>query len=264
MADPFHDACVWITGGGSGLGKGMALEFARRGAHVAVSGRREAELGAVARQVEGLGRKALAIPCDCTDEAAVEKAVAAVVEAFGRMDVAVANAGFSVNGRVEKLSADDWRRQLDVNVVGVAVTARHTLPHLRRTRGRFAVVGSVSALAYFPGAAAYQASKAAVLALGRTLAMEVARDGVSVTVLQPGFVRTDIARVDNTGKLDPTRKDPRPEPLMWEVEPAARKMVGAIGRRRLEYTFTGHGHLGAFVGRHLPWLLQVLGPRLRG
>jgi NAD(P)-dependent dehydrogenase (short-subunit alcohol dehydrogenase family) len=263
MPDVFQDAACWITGGGSGLGRAMALELARRGANVAVSGRREPELREVVAQVEAMGRRAIALPCDCTDEAQIEAAVAAVVEAFGRLDVAIANAGFSVNGRVEKLSADDWRRQLDVNVVGVAISARHALPHLRRTRGRFAMVGSVAGLAYFPGFAAYQASKAAVLALGRTLAMEVARDGVSVTVLQPGFVATDIARVDNTGRLDPTRPDKRPAALMWEAEPAARRMVEAVGRRRLEYTFTGHGRLGALLGRHAPWVLQLLGGRMR-
>ena len=149
-----------------------------------------------------------------------------------------------------------------VKPVSTPITARHALPHLRRTRGRFGMVGSVAGLAYFPGFSAYQASKAAVLALGRTLAMEVARDGVSVTVLQPGFVSTDIAKVDNTGRLDPDRKDKRPAALMWEAEPAARKMVQALGRRKLEYTFTGHGRLGAFFGRHTPWLLQLLGARM--
>jgi NAD(P)-dependent dehydrogenase (short-subunit alcohol dehydrogenase family) len=125
-----------------------------------------------------------------------------------------------------------------------------------------ALVGSVAGLVYFPEFAAYQASKAAVLALGRTLAMELAPSGVSCTVLQPGFIATDIAKVDNQGRLDPDRPDPRPAALMWEVEPAARKMVGAIARRRVEYTFTGHGRFGAMLGRHVPWLVQWLAPKL--
>lgn len=262
MGNPFAGAAVWVTGGGSGLGRAMALEFARRGADVAVSGRREDRLVEVVGRIEALGRRGLAVPCDCADEASVEAAVARVVEAFGRLDVVVANAGFSVAGPVARLSADDWRRQLDVNVVGAAITARHALPHLTRSRGRLAMVGSVAAHALFPGFAAYQASKAAVLALGRTLAMEVARDGVSVTVLQPGFVATEIAQVDNQGRFDPERADRRPAWLVWEAEPAARRMVDAIARRKVEYSFTGHGRLAAFVGRHLPWVFQLLGPRL--
>jgi NAD(P)-dependent dehydrogenase (short-subunit alcohol dehydrogenase family) len=242
----------------------MALELARRGANVAVTGRRIAPLEAVATEIRGLGRQAFVIPADCTDEAQVQRACAAAVESLGRLDVVVANAGFGVSGKVESLSADDWRRQLDVNVVGCAITARHAIPHLVKTRGRLALVGSVSALAYFPGQGAYQASKAAVLALGRTLAMELAPRGVSCTVLQPGFVESDIGRTDNQGRFDPNRRDPRPAQLLWKAEPAARRMVRAIERRKVEFTFTGHGRLGAFLGRHAPWLVQWLGPRLAG
>ncbi len=262
MGGTFDGAAVWITGGGGGLGRAMALELARRGARVAVSGRREAELRAVVAEIAALGRPAFAVPCDVTDEAAVERAVAEVVGHLGRLDVVIANAGFSVAGRVEKVTAAEWRRQLEVNVVGAAITAKCAIPHLKATRGRLALVGSVAALALFPGFAPYQASKAAVLALGRTLAMELAPDGVSVTTLQPGFVATDIARVDNEGRLDPSRADKRPAALMWEAEPAARRMVDAIERRKVEYTFTGHGRIAAFLGRHAPWLFQVLGPRL--
>ena len=258
----YQGAVVWITGAGTGLGRAMALEFARQGANLALSGRRAEPLKEVAEDVARLGRQSIVLPCDCTDESQVAAAVAAVIERFGKLDVAVANAGFSVNGAVETLSADDWRRQLDVNVVGAAVTARHAIPHLVKTKGRLAIVGSVAGLVYFPGFAAYQASKAAVLALGRALAMELAPRGVSCTVLQPGFVSTDIAKVDNQGRFDPTRRDPRPSNLMWEAEPAARKMVGAITRRRVEYSFTGHGRIGAWLGRHFPWLIQWLGPKI--
>lgn len=261
MSGTFDGAVVWITGASSGLGRAMALEFARRGASVAVSARRVPELEDVVRAIEAGGGRALAVPCDCTDEAQIERAVAEVVGKLGRLDVAVANAGYSVGGAVERVTAEQWRRQLDVNVVGVALTARHAIPHLRATRGRLAVVGSVAALALFPGFAPYQASKAAVLALGRTLDMELRPEGMSCTTLQPGFVATDIARVDNDGTFVPDRKDKRPARLMWAAEPAARVMVDAIERRKVEYTFTGHGKLGAFLGRHTPWVFQLLGPR---
>lgn len=262
MGSTFEGACAWITGGGSGLGRGMALELCSRGAKVAVSGRRADRLDEVVAQIEAAGGEALAVPCDCTEEAQIADAVARVVDTWGKLDVAIANAGFAVGGPVERLSADDWRRQLDVNVVGAALTARHAIPALRATRGRLALVGSVSALAYAPGNSAYQASKAAVLALGRTLSMELAPDGISCTTLQPGFVRSEIAQVDNQGRWDPERADRRPARLMWETEPAARKMIDAIARRKVEYTFTGHGRLAAFVGRHMPWVLQIAGGRM--
>lgn len=258
----FDGASVWITGGGSGLGAAMAHVFVAEGARVAVSGRRTDRLDAVVASLRAAGGEALAVPCDVTDEASLEAAVAAVVEAFGGLDVAVANAGYGVAGAVADLDAETWRRQLDVNVVGAALTARHALPALKASRGRLALVGSVSGLVYFPKNAAYQASKAAVLALGRTLAMELAPDGVSCTVLQPGFVKSEIGQVDNQGRFDPDRRDPRPQALLWETDDAARVMVRAIHKRKVEYTFTAHGRLGAFLGRHAPGLVQLLGPRL--
>jgi len=258
----FDGKVVWITGGGSGLGAAMAREFASQGARVAVSGRREERLREVVRDLQAAGSEGLAVPCDVTDDDDVAAAVRAVVERFGQLDVAVANAGFGMVGPIEKLTAEDWRRQLDVNVVGVASTARHAIPHLRATKGRLGLLGSVSGLVYLPKNGAYQASKAAVRAMGRTLAMELAPDGVSCTVLQPGFVKSEIGQVDNQGRHDPDRRDKRPRQLLWETEDAARVMVRALHKRKVEYTFTGHGRVAAFLGRHFPGLVQVLGPRV--
>ena len=136
MATRFENQVVWITGGGSGIGRELALAFAKEGATVAISGRRQDRLGLVVGEIQINGGSALAIPCDVTDETSVERAVEQIVETLGRLDVAVANAGVSVIGTVEKLSAEDWRRQLDVNVVGLALTARYSIPHLKAHGGR--------------------------------------------------------------------------------------------------------------------------------
>jgi NAD(P)-dependent dehydrogenase (short-subunit alcohol dehydrogenase family) len=252
----FSEHVVWITGGGSGIGREMALEFARQGAAVAISGRREALLEEVATEIRALGARALPVVCDVTDEASVQAAIEAVIEAFWKLDVAVANAGFSVAGRIETLSADDWRRQFDTNVVGAAITAKHALPELRKTRGRLVLVGSVAGMVCAPGVGAYHASKHAVRAIGQTLAMELHGSGVSVTTIHPGFVESEIARVDNRGVHHPDRRDPRPQKLMWRGEDAARVMVRAIAARRREYTFTAHGRAAAFLGRHAPSLVH--------
>jgi NAD(P)-dependent dehydrogenase (short-subunit alcohol dehydrogenase family) len=248
----FADKVVWITGGSSGIGRSTALAFAREGADVAVSARRVDRLAEVVAEIEGLGRRGVAVACDVVDEAQVARAVAEVRERMGRLDVALANAGFSVAGPVEKLSADEWRRQLDVNVVGAAMTAKHALPALRETQGRIGFVGSAAAFIYAPKLAAYNASKAAVRALGQTLSIELHGSGVSCTTVHPGFVESEIAQVDNEGVHDPSRADKRPRRLMWPADKAARVIVEAIHRRRRELVFTGHGKLGAFIGQHLP------------
>ena len=254
MARRFDEKVAWVTGASSGIGRHVALELARRGAHVAVSGRRESRLAEVVTEIEALGRKGLAVPCDVTDESAVEAAVRRVTDELGRLDVVVANAGFSVAGKIEKLSADDWRRQLDTNVVGVAITARHAVPALAETKGRLVLVGSVSALLPSPNYGAYSASKYAVRAIGQTLSIELAGKGISCTTIHPGFVASEIAQVDNEGVHHSDRKDKRPQRLMWPTDRAARVMVDAIHRRDREFVFTGHGKVGAFLGQHLPGL----------
>jgi NAD(P)-dependent dehydrogenase (short-subunit alcohol dehydrogenase family) len=256
MARRFEGKVVWITGGGSGIGKALALAFAKEGAAVAVSGRREDRLQEVVEEIAAQGGSGVAVRCDVTDEASVAEAVQKVVRALGGLDVAVANAGFSVAGRVEKLSAADWRRQLDVNVIGVAMTARYAIPHLRQRNGRLVLIGSVSSMLVAPGFGAYSASKYAVRAIGQALSAELHGSGVTCTTIHPGYIESEIAQVDNQGRFDAQREDKRPKNLMWPADRAARVMVDAVAKRKREYTFTGHGKVGAFAGRHMPGLVH--------
>ncbi len=252
MSSRFEGKVAWITGGGSGIGKALALELARQGADVAVSGRREARLEEVAEEIRALGRRAIAVPCDVTDEESIADAVERVDLDLGGIDVAVANAGWAVNGRISEMTADQWRRQLDVNVVGVALTAKHAIPYLEKSRGRLALVGSIAAFLGLAQNGAYAASKWAVRAIGQTLSIELAGTGVSCTTIHPGFVESEIAQVDNEGVYREKRKDRRPQQLMWTADAAARTMASAIYRRKREHVFTGHGKLGAFMGQHFP------------
>jgi NAD(P)-dependent dehydrogenase (short-subunit alcohol dehydrogenase family) len=254
----FHQKVVWITGASSGIGRQLALAFARKGAIVAVSARRMHELGQLVSEIEGLGGKAAAFYCDVLDDNAIKTCVESVVEKFGGLDVAIANAGYGVMGKVEKLEAKEWERQLAVNVTGLALTAKYALPYLRKASGRLALVGSVAA--YFPGPAlsAYAASKAAVRAIGQALMVELKGSGVSCTTIHPGFVNSDIARVDNTGTLHKERTDPRPAKLMWPAEKAAEVMMKAIYYRKGDYVFTGHGKIAVFIAKFFPGLARKI------
>ncbi|MCA9623321.1 MAG: SDR family NAD(P)-dependent oxidoreductase [Myxococcales bacterium] len=245
---------AWVVGGTSGIGEACARRLAEEGATVVISGRRRDRLEALAASIPG----ADAEPCDVTDEASIAGAVEAIASRHGGLDLALANAGFTVGGAVAELSGDDWRRQLDTNVVGAALTARHALPRLRERRGRLALTGSVAAFMPAPYFAAYHASKHALRALGLTLAAELEGSGVSCTLLHPGFVASEINQVDNLGRRDPAREDVRPQLLMWSAERAAKVMVNAMIARRREVVFTGHGKLAAFVGQHAPRLMQAI------
>jgi NAD(P)-dependent dehydrogenase (short-subunit alcohol dehydrogenase family) len=252
---------TWITGAGSGIGKALAIEVAKKGAIVAVSGRRKQNLDDVVGEIERAGGKALAVPCDVTDEVSLQAAVDTIVRAFGRLDVAVANAGFSVSAPIRHLSAADWRRQLDTNVIGAALTAKVAIEALETSKGRLAFVGSVAAFVPGPRVGAYGASKAALRSIAQTLDVELHGTGVSVTILHPGYVESEIAQVDNQGVHDPSRADKRPKNLMWPSDRAARVMASAILARKHEVVFTGHGQVGAFLGQHMPGLVRFAATR---
>lgn len=259
----FKGEAAWVTGGGSGIGRALALELARRGADVAISGRTEVRLEEVAREVEALGRRSLAVRCDVTDEGQVAAAADRVAREFGKLDLAIANAGYAVMGPVEGLTVDEWRKQLDVNVIGSAMTAKHALAYLRKTKGRLGLVGSIAAFVPLAKHAPYCASKYAVRALGQTISVELAGTGVSCTTMHPGFVESEIARVDNEGVHHPDRKDGRPKKLMWPADKAARVMLDSMHRRQKEFVFTGHGKVGAFFGKHAPGLVMYAQARQR-
>jgi short-subunit dehydrogenase len=254
----FNGHVIWITGASSGLGKYMALEFAKQGATLALSARRTEMLEELAATINAAGGKASSYYCDVADEGSIESCVAAIISSFGKIDVAIANAGFGVVGKIEKLEAAEWARQLQVNVTGLALTCKHAIPYLKQTQGRLVLIGSVSAYIPNPGVGAYGASKAAVHNIGETLQVELRNSGVSCTTIHPGFVDSNIARVDNQGVFHEGRSDPRPAKLMWPTEKAATLMVNAIANRKKVYVFTGHGKFIAFMGRHFPALVRFL------
>ncbi len=252
----FVDHVVWITGGGSGIGRALALEFAREGASIAVSGRRAEKLAETVREIERLGARAIAIPCDVTEESSTAEAVRQIVEAFESIDVVVANAGYSVMGRIEDMDLTYWKQQFDVNLFGLINTVRAALPELRRRRGRVVLIGSVTAFLVPPKGAVYSASKAAVRMVGEALSQELRGSGVSCTTVHPAYVETDIVRVDNDGRLHPDRRDPRPKWLVWKADRVAKKIVDVAYRRRREAVLSAYGKLAVSLSRFAPILLR--------
>ena len=253
---------VWITGGGSGLGKALALEFAKYGAKIVLSGRREKPLRSVAEELQKIQVQSLVAPCDVSKEPEIATTIEIIMEKYGRLDVVIANAGFGVSGAFDKLNGEDWSRQFSVNVVGLTQTARHALPHIKQSKGRIVLIGSVAAFAFAAKAAPYCSSKAAVHAIGECLSLELYGTGATCTTIHPGFVESDIARVDNQGVFHEDAKDKRPAKLMWKAEDAAKVMTRAIYKRKRVFVFTWHGKLGAFLGRHFPNLMYFLQTRV--
>jgi short-subunit dehydrogenase len=249
---------IWITGASSGIGKSLAFEWARLGYKVVLSARRKELLEGIALEIKNSGGQALVVPVDIMEEESIKNAVQNIITTWGCLDIAVANAGFGIFGSIDKLTAKDWNRQLQGNVVGLALTVKYALPHLKKNQGRIGLVGSVGAYLPNPNVGAYGASKAAVHSIGLTLQVELMGTGVSCTTIHPGFVVSEIARVDNDGIWHPERPDPRPANLMWSTDRAAKVMVKAILKRKRNYIFTTHGRVVVWLQRWLPGLVRKI------
>jgi len=243
---------VLITGASSGIGAALAREYDRRGARVALLARRVDRIEALAAEL----RDARAIRCDVCEDASVEEAFAEALEAFGRLDVVIANAGVGVNGTVEDLELDDFRRQFETNVFGALRTAKAAIAPLRATRGRLGLVGSVSGYLSLPGTGAYAMSKFSVRALADALSAELAVDGISVTHIAPGFIESEIRRTDNQGAVRDERRDPIPSFLVMRAKVAAKQMADALEARRSEAVVTLHGKAAAFLAQRFPRSMQ--------
>lgn len=191
---PLAGRVAVITGAGRGIGRAIAIAYARAGAAVVASARTAAQLDEVVATIGAAGGTATACVADVADYAACEALYAHAVEAHGGVDIVVANAGFGGTGRrLEKSDPATWARTFQVNVVGVYHTLRAAIAPLRaRGGGRIIVTGSGSRKASMPGMSDYGGSKAAVWYLTQVLAVELLDDRISVNELIPGPVRTEM------------------------------------------------------------------------
>lgn len=254
----FLGQTVFITGASAGIGAALSRRFASEGADVALLARRQEALENTASAVRALGRLAIPIACDVTRDGDLERATEIVRNETGRIDVVVANAGIGINDAFQKLALGDFRRQFETNVFGVIRTIQATLPDLEKTRGRLAIIGSVSPFTIAPGTVNYAMSKAAVGALAQGLDIELAPKGIGVTLILPGFVESEIRLIDNQGNLHKDAKDPAPKFMVMSADDAARDMLDGIYRRDPECVITNHGKLGVFLGRHTPRLVASI------
>jgi short-subunit dehydrogenase len=258
---------VLITGASSGIGAALAREFGRRGFGVALVARRQDRVEALAAELRAAGSEASAHRGDVTQDGDIARVMAELAARGVVPSIVVANAGFGVVGHARQLEIADYRRQLETNLYGVLRTFHETLDALKSTRGRFVVMGSIAGHLSGPGGSAYAISKFAVRALAESLHGELKSVGVGVTLLSPGFIESDIRRVDNRGELHAGAVDPVPPWLRMKADVAARKMASAILAGRREAVITFHGKVILFLARHFPrftrWLIvsQMRGAR---
>jgi short-subunit dehydrogenase len=259
----FRDKAALVTGASSGIGQELAWQLGQSGAKLTLAARRRSPLESLAERIASTGTpRPLVANCDVTRDGDVERVVAESVRHWGKLDVVVANAGFGVVGVLKSLSVDDYRRQFETNVFGVLRTIYAALPEIEKTRGHVVIIGSVAGWAATPGGSAYAMSKFAVRALANSITPELRLAGVRVTLVSPGFVVSNIRRVDNQGALRAGAEDPIPAWLPVSTSKAVRQILKAVARGKREAIVTGHGKILVVLERFAPWAIRAAGRRL--
>ena len=221
------DKIVMVTGASSGIGRGLALEIASRGARVGLLARRQSLLDEIVAEIKGQGGTATAVVADVRDEREIEEAADRVRAELGPIDVLIANAGIGTAKDAAKLRPEEVAEVININVLGAVNSVAAVLPQMvERRSGRIVAIASLAGYRGLAKSAAYCASKAAMSSFFESLRIDLRQTGVGVTVIYPGFIKTDLT-AGREAKM----------PYLMELDDAVKKIVGAIEKGKKVYAF---------------------------
>jgi short-subunit dehydrogenase len=223
----WQEKVVLVTGASSGIGRGVAVEIARRDARVGLFARRADTLQEIVGEIESLGGRSVALPGDVQDANAVRAAADRLHEEFGVIDVLIANAGIGSTNDAAELRPTEVANVINVNVIGAANSVAAVVPQMvARGRGQLVVISSLAAYRGLPKSAAYCSSKAAVSAFFESLRLDLRPRGIDVTIIHPGFIKTPL-----------TAGRQAQMPFLMDLDVAVNKIVGAIEKKKKSYSF---------------------------
>lgn len=224
-----------ITGGSKGIGFGIAVELIKAGMNVAVTSRHEAAAAQAAAQLSQFGPgHALGLTADVRDLTAQEQSVARVLDAWGRLDLMVANAGIGHFGSIETLTPEQWHETIDINLTGVFNSVKAALPALKTSKGYLITIASLAGTNFFAGGSAYNASKFGLVGFTQAVMLDLRQHGIRVSAIMPGSVTSHFnnhepnaadawkIQPEDIGQMiaDLLRLHPRTLPSKIEVRPS--------------------------------------------
>lgn len=232
------DQTIWITGASAGIGEALAVQFAQQGARLVLSARRESELQRVAKRCRDAGSgvdQVLVLPLDVTNWEALPGAVQSVLDQFGRIDLLINNAGISQRSLCVDTDMSVYRQLMEVDVMGQIALTKAVLPHmLAQGAGHIAVTASVAGKVGAPKRTGYCAAKHAVMGFFDALRTEVEGQGIHVSTIVPGFIRTDIARNALVGDGNSFEKEDEDIAAGMDVNECAEVVVKALNAKKRE------------------------------
>jgi len=247
---------VIITGAGSGLGRALALEFAKMQWDIVIAEINDSRARETADQIKNLGAKAIIVHCDVTKPADLDKTVETATKELGGVDIMINNAGVSAGGFMEKISLEDWEWILNINLKSVIYGCRAVIPLFKKQQSGYIInVASSAGLVCLPEMCSYNMTKAGVIAISETIRTELSPLGIGVSVVCPTFIKTNL--------MDQFRSPDLRQRKMAEwffsksilsVEAVARCVIKSISRNKMHIIPQIDGKYLWWSKRHFPWL----------
>ena len=266
MADnQFRENVVVLTGGSSGIGREVAYQLSSEGAWLVLAAREPGLLENVAAECRRRGARAIGVATDVAVESHCKALIDRALDEFGRVDTLINNAGISMHARFDELEVlEPIERIMRINYFGSVYCTHYALPHLKRTRGRIVAVASLAGKTGVPMRTAYCASKHAMAGFFDALRLELLEHGVSVTVVYPGFVATEIGtRAVGPGGTTLASRPVR-ESAVMPADECARQIIAAARARRRELVMTARAKIGLWMKLIAPGVIDRIVVRAVG
>ena len=258
----FSNRVVVVTGASEGIGRAFCLALAPAAPRLVLAARNAGRLESLAAECRALGAQALVVPTDVTEDAACRALVERSVEAFGGIDVLVNNAGGTMWTRLDEVGdLSIFERLMRLNYLGSVYPTFHALAHLKRARGRIVAVSSMAGLIGVPTRTGYAAAKHAVIGFFDSLRVEVAGDGVSVTIVCPDFVVSEIHKRALGPDGRPLGINPMAQSKIMTAERCAELMVEAVARRERLLLTSPRGRLARWLKLLAPGRIDAMAAR---
>jgi short-subunit dehydrogenase len=262
MTDQLAGSSIIVTGASQGIGKAVCLHLAAKRVRLTLAARDAEALEQVAAAVRQRGGEALAVPTDVSQPADCERLVSQAIAGWGRLDALINNAGISMNARFDEVTDIHlFEHLMRVNYLGYVYPTWYALPELKRTKGRLIAVSSLAGITGVPNHTGYSATKHAIFGFFDTLRIELAGSGVSVTVVAPDFVQSEIHRRSAGPDGRPVGQSPLQESKIMTADQCAAQIVAATEKRQRLRILSLRGRLGRYVRLVAPNLIDAIAVR---
>jgi short-subunit dehydrogenase len=250
------DKVVIITGASSGIGRSCAYVFSDQGAKVVLAARNKAKLEEIGNDLAAQNKEFLTVPTDVSIEEECKNLIDETVDAFGKIDVLINNAGISMRGLFADTELEVIKKIMNINYWGTVYCTRYALPYLLKTRGSVVAISSIAGFQGLPGRTGYSSSKFAIHGFLETLRVETLKKGLHVMIAAPGFTSTNVRKSALGPTGDAQGESPRDESKMMSPDKVARVISRGIMKRKRLIIMTTEGKLTVFLRRIAPAMID--------